>query len=361
MRSAPVPILVFALAGCDPGLGTGDPEAARDVVFDVDDGLPLYAGQALLQRSCGDAKFCHTSGIQSQNRVGAPAGLDFDLSLACGPSECCTDRECRSLAEECCRLGTCLEADEDEAACRARVESAELTRLDAERARLRASQSTVFSRRDHLYGVVLDGTMPPGKAGEEVLGSAYGRSVEGGMVTDLLPSIQSPEGQDVLRNWLAAGAPLIASAQTSVSREAGSACGGDDLGNCVIRARVLNLSPLDAGEARTWSEIHDRVITRVCLECHQPGKPNFARGIQELDLREAETSLAMLVDRPASGEGCSGTGTLIVPGDPAASIFFQKLALDTTACGEVMPDGGEPLPAEIVAEIEAWIEAGARL
>lgn len=76
---------------------------------------------------------------------------------------------------------------------------------------------------------------------------------------------------------------------------------------------------------------------------------------------ESDASLltyADVVNAPThEGPYCDGR-IRVVPGDLAASMFYQKL-LDPPACGERMPLDEPPLPAETLSTIERWIMAGA--
>lgn len=147
-------VLSGALSGCDD-LGPCDEAAAREVVYTDDaQGLPAYAGQALLTQSCGGGSFCHAS--NATDRHGAPAGLDFDLLLASSA---------------------------------------------AETEHLRSLQMVVFRHRDAIWRSIERGTMPPGKIGETI--SELGAPHRG------LPSLDSSEGREILRNWLACGVPVV--------------------------------------------------------------------------------------------------------------------------------------------------------
>lgn len=142
------------VAGCAPDLGACDMPAARTVVYGVDDGAPAYAGQALIQASCGNGAFCHAE--LASDRFGAPAGLDFDLALA-------------------------MTADETD--------------------RLRRGQHDAYQWRHEILQQVDDGAMPPGTTGKQVaaLGIPYRD----------LPALDSSAGREILRNWLACGVPVV--------------------------------------------------------------------------------------------------------------------------------------------------------
>lgn len=165
-------LLVVAMwaGGCGPDLGECDEEAARRVVYD-EDGLPAYEGQALLQVSCGNGAFCHSERATGAARFGAPRDVSFDMNLA--------------------------------AASDAPAEAAV--------ARLGAGQQDVIDYRDEIYCTVDDGTMPPwGDATVTVHENVprYARVAADGSRTRL-PHVDTFEGLDILRTWLACGAPVV--------------------------------------------------------------------------------------------------------------------------------------------------------
>jgi len=167
-RGAALFLLLSAGAACiPPQTGECDESAARSVVY-ADDALgqPAYAGQALINRSCGAGAFCHSEG--ASDRLGAPFGMDFDLSLASD------------------------------------AESSE---------RLRRAQAEVHRLGRWVLLEVQQETMPPGEvgAGVEAAGPQYRD----------LPALHSPEGEETLRNWLACGSPVVE--RTSADRPAGVA------------------------------------------------------------------------------------------------------------------------------------------
>src|SRR5688500_7897877 len=82
--SAPTLITLLAglsalTAGCND-LGTCDDPARgrRTVKTGSGPDQVMYAGQAIMQRSC--ATGCHSSKTSGGGRQGAPAGLNFDLA-----------------------------------------------------------------------------------------------------------------------------------------------------------------------------------------------------------------------------------------------------------------------------------------
>ncbi len=163
VRSYPFLLLSFslslALAACSTDLGPCDETLAKTVVYSDDaEGLPAYAGQALIDSSCGNGSFCHSAYATDYARYGVPLGLDFDMALATDAAQ--TDVLANGK----------LEVEEE---------------------------------RYAIYREVETGHMPPGPIGAEVAGA--GRSYAG------LPALRSDEGLRILRNWLACGAPVVQS------------------------------------------------------------------------------------------------------------------------------------------------------
>lgn len=95
-----------------------------------------------------------------------------------------------------------------------------------------------------------------------------------------------------------------------------------------------------------------RLFTDDCVSCHTVGS--------DLDLSMGH-AWANLVGRPAPPtESCGGT--LVVPGDPDHSYLAVKLSSPSPCFGEQMPRtdfGSDPLPDCLVADVRAWIAAGA--
>lgn len=150
-------LVVILPAGCAPEVGECDPEAATQLFYTADEAaLPAYGGQALLHASCGAGSFCHSETAEGAGRYGAPAGTDYDLGLA------------------------------------ETAEQTELLRRGL--ARLRRDQAEIWRQ-------VHEDWMPPGEVGAEV--GALGPAYQG------LPVIYSPEGKEMVRNWLACGAPVV--------------------------------------------------------------------------------------------------------------------------------------------------------
>jgi len=145
-----------------------DPFAARAIVHDSN-GLPLYAGQALVLGTCsGGGAFCHAS--NAADRIGAPATLDFDL-----------------------------------------VPVRDAARYDAEIDVLADVHTMVIAQRNLMWAQIVSGAMPPGEEGEANIVRDFGYVVDplNPDMDVLLAQLDTPEGQEIVRNWLACGAPFI--------------------------------------------------------------------------------------------------------------------------------------------------------
>ncbi len=91
-----------------------------------------------------------------------------------------------------------------------------------------------------------------------------------------------------------------------------------------------------------------------CAVCHAQGGFADFRGI---DLRlTQEESYDLLINQPSVQRSDL---TLVVPGDPEASLLFQKVDSDTPSVGVRMPFGRAPLADDDIELIRLWIEQGA--
>ncbi|GAB4202045.1 MAG: hypothetical protein OHK0013_14840 [Sandaracinaceae bacterium] len=330
MRRPPAPVRAwvtalaasaFPLAGCPPTVGDDcDLDQAREVVYAAD-GTPAYAGQALLLTSCGGSSYCHTQTPMAP-RFGAPGDLVFDTLLVDGA------------------------VDEDEA-------------LE----RLFRARSAAYRHRDGVYASVVTGTMPP--AGRPPVpdlreaASAY-RRYDGPMdrTGTPLPFVQSTEGREILRNWLACGAPVVERTTDA------------DLPLCTTNADcpITGVCLLDTGECQpvgdvvevrptalepTWSSIFVNVIRPSCATtgCHVG-----ASAFNMLDLSDRDMAYTALTTRDASS--FCGERPYVTPGstDVSMSVLLDKLQ-PTPTCGGRMPPSG--LGAEVAMVVEEWVMRGA--
>ncbi|HVZ34515.1 MAG TPA: hypothetical protein VG963_18930 [Polyangiaceae bacterium] len=140
-------------AGCHDSLGDCDPNAAKELVYSRS-GLVATKGQALMNDSCGQGAFCHSSAAQGDARSGAPAGMDFDV----------------------------------------------LPKPTA--------LGKIVSMREKIWDQVHSGGMPP--KGYEVGDGDWSFDVERRPESPKLPPLSTDDGKAALRNWLACGAPSVA-------------------------------------------------------------------------------------------------------------------------------------------------------
>lgn len=148
--------------------GQCDEAAARTVVYDASGNLPLYAGQALLLQTCaGSGSYCHAT--DASDRFGAPGEMNFDLIPL-------------TSAEE-----------------------------EGRRETLALTHTLVFEQRDAIWGQLVAGVMPPGEVGREHVDADFGYVLDPlAPETDVvLAQLDTAEGREILRNWLACGAPIV--------------------------------------------------------------------------------------------------------------------------------------------------------
>ncbi len=316
MRELGVLLSLVFLAACGDELGACDIESARRVVYDGD-GTPAFEGQALMIGSCGWGAFCHSEAIPLANRYGAPFGLDYDLSLAA------------------------YNAD-------AEVEETE---------RLRVMQRRAFEHRHAIWSQVVSGGMPIRRP-EVVEGApSYHRLDLRTGLSSAMPSLETPQGQESLRNWLACELPVVERTASVADTQAAA----PEVGYVVPSQEVDPLLP-------EWNDIYERMIVRRCnsSDCHgvgAAGSLDLRGGDADLPIEvRAATALEVLRAGEASGPedcGLSAAGVaLLVPGDPDASLLYQKLrgidAAGEPVCGDAMPIGGRISDASLMA-IGQWI------
>lgn len=90
-----------------------------------------------------------------------------------------------------------------------------------------------------------------------------------------------------------------------------------------------------------------------CASCHQPGGFAALSGVS-LDLR-AGTAYSGLFEESATATGRQ----IVVAGDPDASFLFEKVTESSPSVGERMPLFGAALSDSQIAQLRAWILAGA--
>jgi len=304
---------VLGAGGCEPELqGTCD-DAARALAMRVactPEQVPQYAGQALINGSCAGA-FCHSSAAKNgsdpenpDSRRGVPAGFDFDLEHA---------------------------------------------RTPAERERLRAHREEIVDERGQIYGVVVEGEMPP----RDLPGFDRVRELQGTFADDgsELPTLDTAEGRAILRAWLLCGAPVAE--RTTADPALPGAPAGD-----ALDATACGVS------ANTFDALYDGVIRGSCAVdgCHGGTPPT---GMMAFPPDDLDAAYASLVGTGAMGAACTDAPrTRVVAGDPDASLLIQKLEGDGTpdgaACGSRMPLGGPYLAPSVIEAFRAWIADGAQ-
>ena len=364
-------VLVTSVTGCKRDLGECnldgetpdgrpiDGPAAFDIAYQETDGLPMYEGQALVQSTCGDGTFCHAPAAVGVDRIGVPARLDFDVSLAC--TDEADDPTCAQPIE------SCEDGQADTPYCE---------RLE----RFHANQDKIRSWAEGMVQEIRAGAMPPGEAGRSVRSPIrWVRETN----DDFLPSIETHDGQEIVRNWLACGAPAIARTETPPSAELQlESCQSVDDEICVYSG------PQGALPDPFWTDIYWSIMFTECVACHAPvgcedcdQNPDNPLGtripggasvdaLEALDLSGdnptdtsnwAADSYDAVVNASAyTGGDCATFGTLVVPSEPENSLLLDKMRNDPPVCGDVMPLGAA-LAAPRVQVVEDWIAAGAPL
>jgi len=333
-------------AGCETELGACDAEAARTLVYD-NQGNPSFAGQALVNGTCSGA-FCHGSGATTEQRHGVPAGFDFDVAF--------------------------VTIDDD-------VQSLE---------KLRANRLRIVDSAGDFWSSIEDGDMP---RPNEVLDFhanfaeqewAFARAARGDERM-LVPRLDTPEGKQLVRNWIACGAPVVDRLE-GVTFPAGVAAVGDPaardpFGVCIVDADCpagdkcyVGVDP-DAdpttgicGPLPEWPALFTRVIAGTCAVegCHggvPPGRSEPS-GLLLLDPDDSDVSYDDLVAVASMGAVCiDAPRTRVIANDAMDSLLIKKLegdgSPDGAECGDRMPQGGPYLSPATIAAFREWIDTGA--
>jgi hypothetical protein len=361
-------IVITSVVGCKRDLGEcnldgqtqdGRPipgPAAFDIAYRLTDGLPMYEGQALVQSTCGDGAFCHAPAAVGADRIGVPAGLNFDVDLACTDES--QDPTCTQP------IDSCAGGQTDTPYC---------TRLTG----LHDNQNQINTWAEGMIQEMRAGAMPPGEAGRSVRnGTPWLRKSDGSE----LPPIESSEAQEIVRNWLACQAPVIARTEAAPSEALQlEPCQSVDAETCIYTGPEGGLPD------PVWSEIYWSIMFTRCVLCHGPSNattddPNpdnplggdipggaSPAALAALDLTGSDTtdttnwpteSWSAVVDVLAADPGtCAGQGTLVVPFDSPSSIMIQKLR-GTQTCGTEMPPT-QMMSETLIQIVEEWVDLGA--
>ncbi len=316
-------VVVTLLAGCRAPLGECD-ELNLPIVYDnrPEAIIPLYAGQALMLQHCGSADgVCHAGSAEGALRRGVPRGFDFDVA----PLEL-------AACQENLRSAACLE----------------------EQARLRVGATVTHDYRELSWSEVEERRMPPpGTTVSET--SRYFMDPTMVPAGPMMPGLGTEEGRQLLRNWLACGAPVVGAVVVGNSDVGGSCDEAIDetYGQCRRGA-----PPTEPPEAN-WPSVFE-FLEASCgvAACHEPGAtPPF--------MVDMDDTYAALVDQaPDSAGSCATAGdNLVTSGSADESVLYQKLIAHAGAeppCGDPMPPSREgAYPDGYLDGIRDWINAGA--
>jgi len=110
----------------------------------------------------------------------------------------------------------------------------------------------------------------------------------------------------------------------------------------------------------TFSEIYDTLFPPAtnarCNFCHSMPASDISNGNLSTGM-DRDSAYAALVGQKSTSSRCAGK-PLVVPHEPGASLFLDKLAAKPT-CGDRMPLGGMALSDDELELVRSWIAAGA--
>ena len=303
--------------GCGEDVGPcTDPNEGRDTVLNME--RIEYAGQAIMNRSC--ATGCHSSTATGEGRRGAPAGLDFDL----------------------------IPVSESEADGSRKRNGREIVKLSSDQLTvLWKRQRTVYDNRDLIWQQVRDGLMPPDGMFETFKEFAQGlyQSKETSPCTQGKQIKDLGSQKQVLRNWLACGAPIVESAGTMVKKMPTPGIVGYQYPSCGGGGPVL------ADEPVTLESLMKAQFAS-CAACH----PLLDK---EVSFQSLELARETMIDFPM--EICNGK-RYVEKGNPDESFLIDILTKVEPGCMHTrMPSFAAAFTKEQVKQVSDWIESGAPL
>jgi len=320
----------FLAAGCGPDLGSCEPDAATALVYDTS-GTPYYAGQYIVTQSCASG-FCHSTEARRGQRLGAPAGLNFDVAPVSDSGD-----------------------------------------LNEETRRLRNAILEVRDQAESMWGQVDAGWMPPDGVGGRFAGPYPGctddedlvallgtdqalealpqderQACDGVGLSTVVFNVRNGDTRRVLRNWLACDGPLV-------ERCEGTGTSPPFLGTEVS----CDLSPVGPNFESIWMNV---LSSDRCTACHSPdGLEEFFNDGGRLDFSSRSSAYSGLLMPPMNRQtecNLANNIPLVDPGNPDGSLLVQKLR-GTQTCGDAMPIAAPPLSSAAIEAIEEWIRMGA--
>ncbi|APR78562.1 Hypothetical protein A7982_03909 [Minicystis rosea] len=115
-------------------------------------------------------------------------------------------------------------------------------------------------------------------------------------------------------------------------------------------------SPAPGTFSQIYTDLFPVHTKAQCEFCHSLPPNELSNGALSTGMDKA-AAYASLVGKPSMSKTCAGR-TLVVPGHPEESLFYEKLSGAPT-CGGPMPLGGSALTADQLEAVRSWIEAGA--
>jgi len=301
-------LLASFASGCadDVGACEGSLEGRETVIVS---NTVVYGGQAIMNQACSTG--CHSSTATGSDRRGVPAGLDFDLRPV----------------------------DEEDAAGTKKSGSSTIVKLkSAQIAGLRERQRKIVENRDLIWQQVRDGLMPPSGMFEAVMStivaSATSTPCKAGKPYS---KMQAGQTREVLRNWLACGAPLVETNGKMVAKSNAVGAAGYQYPACMPEPdAVITLESLFKGTLSECGGCHNNAFT---------GPPSFL-------------SVDVLAESLRTKSECAGK-PFVTPGNPAKSYLLDLLEGPNPDCNHARMPKGDSLSDRGIAEVSAWIAAGA--
>lgn len=319
----------MAAAGCGEEVGPCDaPIEGEDTV--LYNSTVQFGGQAIMNKACAS---CHSSNAKGKARGGAPAGLDFDLYPV--------DPESAEAVEP-----------------GVTTNDAGQPIIKLKRAGwsgLRERQRRIFEERNLIWQQVKDGLMPPPDRSvfgqlQSIIGTNNRQPCQ--MDVGAYQNLSEKSSRDVLRKWLACGAPIVEINSDKIASDKDNASypdAGFTPSAGIVGYQYLSCEDSDggAGGVVTFEALYEKVISQSCVRCHGDGQEPAFSTIDE----------AYVLFTGPTGAKCNGR-SLVKPGDAAQSYLYDLVSKSYPGCSSRMPTDF-PLSTADQRMFAAWINGGA--
>jgi hypothetical protein len=130
------------------------------------------------------------------------------------------------------------------------------------------------------------------------------------------------------------------------------------VGGFAAQSSLTAAEPAPASEPPTIDFIRDvqPILIARCYECHGPDRQEADLRFDRRPSKHLPAARVKLDSDAPNSDAPDGADSLVVPGDPQASLLLQRVTADDP--DERMPPEGAPLDAQQLAVLTRWISEG---